>query len=182
MLRRLLVGLFIGLVIGSVMAVVLVRGLAMPVFAAGGGGAVLAYVFAALTGALTGLIAGKPIWAKGGQIEAGLKALFGALLASGGMFALRKWATPEVDLASINAGVGALGTLPATTLPILAAILGGLFELDNTGNDEPKAGQKGGGDLAGKNGERTSSKSRVAVDSSESEEDEIELPSRKAKR
>ena len=88
MLKRLLVGLFIGLVIGAALAAVLIKGLSLSLFATGAGGAALAYLFAAVTGVVVGLVAGKPIWASGGQIEAGLKAFFGALLAAVGMFVL----------------------------------------------------------------------------------------------
>ena len=41
----------------------------------------------------------SPSGRKGGQIEAGLKAFFGALLAAGGMFAVRTWVKLDVDLA-----------------------------------------------------------------------------------
>ena len=91
MLRRLILGLVVGLVIGAALAVGLVR-LGEVTFG-GAGGDMLAYLSAAAAGALTGLVAGKPIWASGARIEGGLKALFGALLAAGAMFALRQWAS-----------------------------------------------------------------------------------------
>src|SRR5262249_12471923 len=112
MLRRLLVGLVIGLVVGGLLAAALIKGFGMPLLD-GTGGAVLAYVSAALGGVLTGLVAGKPIWAQGGRIEAGLKAAFGALLAVGAMFALRQWVTVHVNLTAVGAGDGPLGDLPA---------------------------------------------------------------------
>jgi hypothetical protein len=105
-------------------------------FDAGAGGIAMAYLAAALTGVLTGLVAGKPIWASGAKIEAGLKAFFGALIAAGLMFAARKWLTTEVNLEFIHAGSGAIGQLPAASLPLVAAVLGGFFELDNTGGDD----------------------------------------------
>lgn len=137
MLRRLLVGLVLGLVVGALVAAGLVAGLGVRVFA-GAGGAVLAYFAAAVTGVLTGLVAGKPIWASGAKVEAGLKAFFGALLAAGVMFALRQWAGAwTLDLPAIGvSGRTAVGDLPAASLPLLAAVLGGFFELDNTGQDQ----------------------------------------------
>src|SRR5271170_1592032 len=109
MLRRLLIGLVLGLVVGGLAAAGLVAGLHMTMFDAGTGGIVLAYIAAALTGVLTGLVAGKPIWASGAKIEAGLKAFFGALIAGGLMFAARRWLTTTVDLDFIHAGAGAIG-------------------------------------------------------------------------
>jgi hypothetical protein len=77
MLIRLVLGLLKGLAIGGLVGFGLAKlGLAAPA-------ALFAYTAAALVGALVGLIAGKPIWAADGRIEAGLKAGFGALLATG---------------------------------------------------------------------------------------------------
>ena len=90
MLRRLLVGLILGAIVGGLVAAGLVAGLHVLLFA-GTTGVVLAYLTAAATGVLTGLVAGKPIWASGAKIEAGLKAFFGALIAAGLMFAARRW-------------------------------------------------------------------------------------------
>ena len=87
MLKRLIVGLILGTVIGAVFAAILVQGSGMVMFSS----AVFAYLAAAATGVITGLVAGKPIWASDGKFEAGLKAFFGILLGLGGMFALRTW-------------------------------------------------------------------------------------------
>jgi hypothetical protein len=143
MLKRLLLGLVIGLVVGGVAAGVAIEGLGLVTFV-GAGGAAIAYVLAAFTGVLVGLVAGKPIWAKGGQIEAGLKAFFGALLGAGLMFAIRSWLGVTVDLGALHAGAGAIGTLPAASLPVIAMLLGGFYELDNTGDsdDDDKKGDK----------------------------------------
>ncbi len=140
MLKRLLVGLILGVVIGGATAAVLVQGLG---WSAGFPNAVFAYVAAAVTGVLTGLIAGKPIWSSDGRIEAGLKAFFGALLAIGGMFALRQWAKVDVDLSAFKAGHAVIGSLPAASLPIIAMVLAGFYEVDNSPSDaaEP-AGSK----------------------------------------
>src|ERR1035437_3509566 len=122
MIKRLLYGLVFGLVVGGLLAAALIKGLGMLAFIGTGGG-VLAYVFAAVTGILVGLVAGKPIWASGGQIEAGLKAFFGALLASGLMFAMRRWLHVEWNLGGRGLAPAAateLGSLPAVTLPAIA--------------------------------------------------------------
>jgi hypothetical protein len=139
MIRRVIIGLLTGFIVGGLVAAALVAGLKETEFV-GAGGAVLAYISAAFTGMLTGLVAGKPIWAPSAKIEAGLKAAFGALLGSGIMFAMRQWAGSWVlDLTAISAGGRAtVGALPAASLPLLAALLGGFFELDNTGGDSRK--------------------------------------------
>src|SRR6185436_7520967 len=69
MLKRLVVGLIKGFMIGLVLALILMKGLGLATF-----GGLLAYLIASIAGMLTGLIAGKPIWAKEAKIEAGLKA------------------------------------------------------------------------------------------------------------
>jgi hypothetical protein len=141
MVKRLVLGLFIGLVVGVLAALAVVKGLGMAVLT-GTGGAVMAYVAAAVTGVLTGLVAGKPIWAAGGKIEAGLKAFFGALIAAGGMFALRQWVKVDLNLSGPGLGQGALGELPIATLPIIATVLATFFELDNTGTEKEEDTKK----------------------------------------
>ena len=143
MIRRLFVGLVLGLIIGGLVATGLVAGLHVPMFL-GSGGAALAYLAAALTGTLTGLFAGKPIWSSGGKVEAGLKAFFGALVGAGLMFALRQWGGGfHIDLTALNAGgAGAAGELPAASLPLIAAVLGAFFELDNTSGGEEESRKK----------------------------------------
>ena len=161
MLRRLFLGLILGVIVGGLAAAALVAGLHMPLFAADTGGTVLAYLAAAVTGVLTGLVAGKPIWASGAKIEAGLKAFFGALIAAGLMFALRKWGNiqapdvaflmPAADPDLVHKAL--IGDVPALALPAVAAVLGGFFELDNTGTDKDEA-----------KGDASKSKKRVADD------------------
>src|SRR5450432_612353 len=176
MIKRLLYGLVFGLFVGAIVAAIAVRGLGLVAFADTGGGTALAYVFAAVTGILVGLVAGKPIWASGGQIEAGLKAFFGALIASGLLFALRRWLHLDLDLSNLGAGpVGsvAIGSLPAVALPLIAGVLGGFYEADNTpepADDKKKNAPK----------ETASTKNKVRVKASGGEplaDDEIESAS-----
>ena len=133
-LKRALIGLLKGVLVGGALAAGLVYGLGIPVFAAW-----LAYVAAIVTGAATGLVAGKPIWQKDGRIEAGLIAVAGAVVAAFAMFGVRQWLGISIDLGEL--GKGALGDLPLTSLPLIATALALFFEIDNTGDDS-KAGPK----------------------------------------
>jgi hypothetical protein len=170
MLKRLIVGLILGTVIGAVVAAVLVQGLGMALFS----NAVFAYLAAAATGVITGLVAGKPIWSADGKIEAGLKAFFGILLALGGMFALRTWANVHLDLSMLKAGEGALGSLPAASLPIIAAVLAGFYEIDNspTTDDDKKADSAAGGSSKKGSGKKV----RVADDDEAADDEEADEP------
>ena len=78
MLRRLILGMLVGLVVGAGLAAGLAR-LIGTSFVVPGGFAI-AFASAAVAGALTGMVAGKPIWAAGAKVEAGVKAFFGALI------------------------------------------------------------------------------------------------------
>jgi hypothetical protein len=183
MLRRLIFGLVLGLIAGVAVAAGLVK--LGEISFAESGGAALAYLAAAAAGGLTGLIAGKPIWASGAKVEGGLKALFGGLMAMGAMFALRQWATGfDVNMSFVGGGGPApVGELPAASLPLIAAVLGGLFGLDNTATpdaDGPRARKRvaalgAPGDRPG-NG---AAKSRVAAGD---DDDEVEAVPKRAKR
>ncbi len=170
MLKRLIVGLILGTVIGAVVAAVLVQGLGMALFS----NAVFAYLAAAATGVITGLVAGKPIWSADGKIEAGLKAFFGILLGLGGMFVLRTWVNFDLDLSMLKAGEGPLGALPAASLPIIAAVLAGFYEIDNSpSSDEKKEGEAAGGASSKKGGGK---KVRVADEDESAEDEQDEEP------
>lgn len=175
MLKRLIVGLVLGGVIGAVVAAVLVQGLGWLVFP----NAVVAYLAAAATGVIAGLVAGKPIWSSDGKIEAGLKAFFGALLGLGGMFALRSWLNVHLDLDALKAGEGMVGQLPAASLPLIAMLLAGFYELDNSGSSDEKKEEEGKGGASKKDaGKRV----RVAdEEEAEEEEEEEERPAAKKK-
>lgn len=137
MVLRLLLGLLKGLFVGALIGFALAKlGVAAP-------GALVAYPTAALVGALVGLVAGKPIWAQDGKIEAGLKAGFGALLAAGLMWLVRKFLTMgiPVDLGALTAHAS-LGGAALTSLPIVGGVLGAFYDADNTpGSPDEKAGK-----------------------------------------
>jgi len=182
MLKRLIFGLLFGLFVGGVLAVAVIKGLGMTAFATSGAGVALPYVFAAVTGVLVGLVAGKPIWASGGQIEAGLKAIVGAAIAAGAMWAMRRWLNFEVDLHTLAAATPAVptaaGDLPVVTLPLIAAVLGGFYEADNTPETaDAKAPKSGAKAPAG-----AKSKMRVAEPDVAEEEEELEAPKKAAKK
>ncbi|WP_394845644.1 hypothetical protein LZC95_52515 [Pendulispora brunnea] len=174
MIKRLFVGLVLGLVMGSLVAAVVVKGLGLTLFSPA-----LAYVFAAATGVIVGLVAGKPIWAQGGQIEAGLKAGFGALVAGGLMYAMRRWLQLDVDLSGFGAGAGSVSELPATSLPLIAAVLAGFYSADNTPEPAGEGKTESKPRLATK---KDGPKTRIA--SSEDDEDDAAdvLPGKRTKR
>jgi hypothetical protein len=183
LVRRLFSGLFAGLLVGGVLAAVIVAPLKTATFE-GAGGSVLAYGAAALVGALTGLVTGKPIWAADAKIEAGLKAFFGVLLACGGMFALRRWVPHlTIDLRAVGAGGPApVGALPAAALPILAAALGALFELDNTDASTKHPPSRGAAGSAGREALPRERDVRVSGDSDVASDPAELASSRHAKR
>ncbi|MDI1477106.1 hypothetical protein [Polyangium sp. y55x31] len=140
MLGRLIIGIIKGLVVGGLIGFGLLK-LGFAVLPAW-----LAYIAAAITGVVIGLIAGKPIWAKDAKIEAGMKAVVGALLGAGLMFAARKWLTmflPTDLLSQIGVMTKSeairFGYFPITSLATIAALLGGFYDADNTPEPEGEA-------------------------------------------
>lgn len=176
MLGRLIFGFVLGLLVGVIAAAGLVVGLKMTVFA-GGAAILFAYLAAAGVGAVTGLVTGKPVWAADAKVEAGLKAFFGALLGAGVLFALQRWAgSVTIDLGAYGPGhAEAIGMLPATALPIIAATLGALFGLDNTNDPAPDAPKPGARKrvAAPASGGRGA---RIGSDAARDEEDEQDAP------
>ena len=183
MLKRLIFGLVFGLLVGGLLAAAVIKGIGIVAFASSGAGVALPYVFAAVTGILVGLVAGKPIWASGGQIEAGLKALVGAAVAALAMWAMRRWFTLDLDLHSMGVGPAtptAAGLLPVATLPVIAAVLGAFYEADNTPAPEDDKG-------AAKSAKPKDAKSKVRVADSkkkDAEEDDelVEAAPKRAKK
>jgi hypothetical protein len=141
MLRRFGLGLLKGLLVGGLALAALLFGLklaAVPVWAA--------YLLTTGVGALTGLVAGKPIWLKEARIEAGLKAVAGMVLGALGLFALHRWAgglvKPDLlqSLAPAPAGqaASALTGISVAAFPLVSVVLSLFFELDNTPTPENK--------------------------------------------
>lgn len=187
MIGRLLVGLVKGLVVGGLLGFAVAKlGFVAP-------GAVVAYLAAAAAGALVGLVAGKPIWAKEAKIEAGMKAVVGALLGAGLMFAIRKWlgislpsslgalSAPNLSLLESGAN-GTIGGLAVTSLAVVAAVLGGFYEVDNTPEAEgDKDKAKGGARVD----EGAKSKARIGAPTKNAEaddDDDIDVDPKRAKR
>jgi hypothetical protein len=156
-------GLLAGVVIGGAIAALSIKVLGLLVV-----GGWTAYALAMLAGVLVGLVAGKPIWAEGARIEAGLKAGFGAALAAALMYALQRWVHVDVDVTKFGLGAGPLSQNPALAFPAVAAALALLFEVDNL---------FGGDDNAGKPKKRiaaSSESSKASLPEEESEPAEVE--------
>lgn len=188
MFARLIIGILKGLVVGGLMGLGLVK-LGLGLFV--GGWAFVAYIAAALSGVVVGLIAGKPIWAKDAKIEAGMKAFVGALLGAGLMFGLKKLQLPLADTVPAAFGImtkdpQTLATFPVTALALIASVLGGFYEADNT--PDPEAAASASAAKSGSTG-KTDSKKRVAVPSSADEDlglddvdESLEASDKKAKK
>lgn len=133
MLKRLIVGLVIGVVLGGLLGYGLFQVLPWAM------GGVLGYAFAAVTGVLVGLVAGKPIWAREAAVEAGLKAFVGALLSVGILFGIRYLGVTIPALADLPAAE--IGRHPIASLAAIATVLAVFYELDNNGGEDeaPKA-------------------------------------------
>ena len=169
MFGRLLIGIVKGLILGALIGYGLVRlGLGIP-------GALWAYPAAALTGVLVGLIAGKPIWAKDAKIEAGTKAVVGALLALGLMAAARTWLLFPLpfSLGPLAPEHATVGGFAMSSLAAIAALLGGFYEADNDSSSEV-AEPKAASERAKKKGPQ---RIAPAVKSQGEDEEELEIES-----
>ncbi len=138
MLKRLGIGLLKGLVLGAAAGAALHFGLGL-----GSVGVIAGFALAMLTGAIAAVVSGRPPWQKGAWIESLLKG--GAGLALGALVYFLAWKFASFGLPF------ALGSVPAGTqwtqvpllvAPTIAALFGGLVELDNTGDDGAKPGDK----------------------------------------
>ena len=127
-MKRLLTGLVLGLVVGALFGYGLFR--VLPDAMSG----VLGYAFAAIVGVVIGLVAGKPIWAKGAGVEAGLKAGIGALLGCGLLLGLRYVPFHVPALADVPAEQ--LGRHVIGSLAAISTLLAVFYELDNSGGDD----------------------------------------------
>lgn len=161
MLTRFGLGLIKGLLLGGLVLAALFFGASwasVPVW--------MAYLLVVALGALTGLVAGKPIWQKDAKIEAGLKALVGAILAPAALYALRRW----VPLPQLPAPHAVADEVSVIAFPAVSVVIAMLFELDNSPSPEGEAqgaGQKGA----------SGGKVRVGASASQGDElDDLELP------
>lgn len=126
MLRRFVVGFVKGALISAVMAVAWSRVFGGEAFVGAS-----SYLVAILTGALTGLFAGRPLWAKGALVEAAVKGVVGALVGGAGLYGMDKWIRVSLDLGPLGSGL--IGDVAVFALAIIALAIGVVFELDNTG-------------------------------------------------
>ena len=179
MLGRFLKGVILGLVIGGLAAGCLIKWLSIDSFAVETT-PLLAYVAALVTGAVVGLVAGKPIWARGAGIEALLKTFFGALLGAGGMFLLRKFADFPfpLDLTRFGLAAGKTADLVYVALPAVATVLSVLFELDNTDPPAEKGPRVAGKPAVAKAG----ALSAARTEPRDAEEEEEVVAQRKGKK
>ena len=181
MLGRLIVGILKGLIVGGLIGFGLVKlGYAVPP-------AVIAYIAASVAGVVIGLIAGKPIWAPDAKIEAGMKAFVGALLGAGLMFAARKWlievplvlpdpATRALGIAHASEQALTLGTFAMTSLAMVAAVLGGFYDADNTPEPEGEKKEAKAAPDPRANGKAAAPNKRIAAAPAEDElDDDLEI-------
>jgi hypothetical protein len=90
------------------------------------GSALAVYAAAAAVGVLTGLLAGRPIWAKGAKVEGSLKAVVGLFISVTMLFGIRKW-LPGVSV-------------PWMVLPGIGVAYAIVLEIDDAiGADPPPA-------------------------------------------
>lgn len=165
MIGRTLMGLVTGLLFGGVIAAGLVFGLgwaSLPFW--------MMAIAMVLTGALVGLVAGKPIWAEGARIEAGLKAGFGAVLAVVALWLLNRY-TGLTNATALPFGHAkhVAGQVSVMAFPMIAALLTTLFEIDNTPeSEEAKAKRAELAERNGKEGEAAAlPKGKIRVDTRE---------------
>ena len=135
MFKRLIVG--VGK--GSAVAAIVVA--ALRALSANWSSVAVVYSASVVAGLLTGLVAGRPVWRRGSKLEASVKAVVGAFIATTTLFGIRKWLPHvEVDLGAF--GRGPLGEVPAASLPIVASALALVFEIDHAFGPDPTPHQK----------------------------------------
>jgi hypothetical protein len=101
-------------------------------------GAVPMYASVAVVGAVTGLVAGRPIWAKAAKTEAAIKAAAGTFISVVVLYALRKWLPAvRVDLTALGGAAGAIGSVPSAFLPATGVALALVFEIDDAFGKKP---------------------------------------------
>ena len=145
MLKRLLIGILKGIIVGGAVGAALYFGLHQGSLESG-----FAYVLYGAVGALTGVVAGKPLWKQGAWIEALLRGVFGIAVGCG-LYAL---ASSFLHVAAIPLPAGLFPRLgdaeiprflfqqPLAMAPLLATLYASLIELDNDGKGEDVASTK----------------------------------------
>jgi hypothetical protein len=144
MLKRLIIGILKGLILGGGMAVALYM-LAHIGSVSGFWG----YLLYGVLGAITGVVAGKPLWKPGAWIEALLRGVFGIAVGCG-LYALGAVVLTgsAIDFTALlgSLPVGArpehLYQQPLIMAPMFATLYASLIELDNDGKGEDAASTK----------------------------------------
>lgn len=169
MLKRLLIGILKGFVVGGAVGSALYFGMGQGSIESG-----YAYLLYGAVGAITGVVAGKPLWKPGAWIEALLRGVFGIAVGCGlyalassflhvGAIPLPAALFPALPNPAENARF--LFQQPLAMAPLMATLYASLIELDNDGK----------GDDAG------STKVRVArLEDIDVGEDEAEAPAKPA--
>lgn len=131
MLKRLVSALLAGALPGAAAAFALSE-------LGGAGSSFAVYAAAAMVGVLTGLFAGRPIWAKSAKVEGLLKSVAGLFISVTVLFGVRKW-LPGVtlDLGAFGAGSGPIGNLPWVVLPAIGVALALVLEIDDAIGADP---------------------------------------------
>lgn len=127
-MKRLLIGFIKGIFVGALVGAALWK--LWPTAMVG----VFGYAFAAITGVVVGLIAGKPIWAKGAAVEVGLKSLIGALLSCGILFGLRFWHMHIPAIAGVPSAE--IGHHVWASIGAISIVLALFYEIDHSGDAE----------------------------------------------
>jgi hypothetical protein len=128
MFRRLLLGLAEGLLVGLALGIVCTRELGL-----GAPSGVTLVLLGSVAGAVTGLVAGRPVWARNAKVEALLKSAVGAVLGGALSLAFSHWLKGTLDLRGFALGVGPIGQRSVSLLPAVTSVLALLFELDDDG-------------------------------------------------
>lgn len=139
MLKRLLIGILKGIVVGGGVGAALYFGLSQ-----GSLESAWAYLLYGVVGAITGVVAGKPLWKPGAWIEALLRGVFGIAVGCG-LYAL---ASSFLHVSPIPLPASLFPALPPAEqarflfqqplamAPLMATLYASLIELDNDGKGD----------------------------------------------
>jgi len=132
----------------------------------------LLYAAVAGVGAMVGAVAGRPIWAREAKLEALLKSLAGSFVAVTAMYGARKWlGGTHVNLEALGGTSGSIGDVPAAVLPIIGALLGFVFQVDDAFGGETEAPRR-----------RVESPSPRGAESTDETADDADVSERRAER